>query len=96
LKEILMSETITVDTVREVLREELAKVLYSELDAIDEEANFETLGLDSVLSVELTAFINSRYRLAEKMEVIYQNPTLNQLAQHVVTVVTGGAVTTGS
>jgi acyl carrier protein len=91
-----MSESITVDAVREVLREELAKILYCELDEVDEDTNFETLGLDSVLSVELTAFINARYELAEKMEVIYQNPTLNLLAQHVVTVATGGAVTTGS
>jgi acyl carrier protein len=91
-----MSEEITVDAVREVLREQLAKILYSDLDAVEEDTNFEALGLDSVLSVELTTFINARYELAEKMEVIYQNPTLNLLAQHVVTVVTGGAVTAGS
>ena len=91
-----MSETITVDAVREVLREQLAEILYSELDEIGEDTNFEKMGLDSVLSVELTAFINAQYGLAEKMEVIYQNPTLNKLAQYVVTLVADGAAATRS
>jgi acyl transferase domain-containing protein len=66
-----------------VLREELARTLYSEPADIDDEATFNTLGLDSVLGVEFVAFINDRYGLDEKAGVLYDQPTVHALARYV-------------
>jgi acyl carrier protein len=78
-----MTQTITADEVREVLRTHLAEVLYCEPQEIADDTAFQDLGLDSVLGAEVTAVINSRYGLEEKVEALYQNPTLAELADHV-------------
>ncbi|MFE9601437.1 acyl carrier protein [Streptomyces hokutonensis] len=78
-----MSRTVTTDEVREVLRAHLAEVLYCEPEEIGDDTAFQDLGLDSVLGAEVTAVINSRYGLEEKVEALYQNPTLADLADHV-------------
>jgi acyl carrier protein len=78
-----MTQTITADEVREVLRTHMAEVLYCEPQEIADDTAFQDLGLDSVLGAEVTAVINSRYGLEEKVEALYQNPTLAELADHV-------------
>ncbi|MFJ6895187.1 acyl carrier protein [Streptomyces hokutonensis] len=78
-----MSQTVTTDEVREVLRTHLAEVLYCEPAEIGDDTAFQDLGLDSVLGAEVTAVINSRYGLEEKVEALYQNPTLADLADYV-------------
>ncbi|MER5339327.1 acyl carrier protein [Streptomyces mirabilis] len=78
-----MSQTVTADEVREVLRTHLAEVLYCEPEEIGDDTAFQDLGLDSVLGAEVTAVINSRYGLEEKVEALYQNPTLADLAEYV-------------
>ncbi|WP_405550883.1 acyl carrier protein (plasmid) [Streptomyces globisporus] len=80
-----MSLPLTDDDVRGVLRSHLAEVLYCEPAEIGDETNFEDLGLDSVLGAEVTAVINSRYGLSERVEAVYQNPTLTRLAAYVAT-----------
>jgi len=81
-----MSEDITVSDVRAMLREELAQILYTDVESIDDDVPFEELGLDSVLSVELAAAINARYGTQEKIEVMYQHPTVGVLAEYVAAV----------
>ncbi|MFJ2609790.1 acyl carrier protein [Streptomyces sp. NPDC087425] len=78
-----MSQLVTTDEVREVLRTHLAEVLYCEPEEVGDDTAFQELGLDSVLGAEVTALINSRYGLEEKVEALYQNPTLAQLAAYV-------------
>ncbi|MFI6402541.1 acyl carrier protein [Streptomyces sp. NPDC050548] len=78
-----MSRTATAQEVREVLRTHLAEVLYCEPEEIGDDTAFQDLGLDSVLGAEVTAVINSRYGLEEKVEALYQHPTLTDLADHV-------------
>lgn len=78
-----MFQPVTTGEVREVLRTHLAEVMYCEPEEIGDDTAFEELGLDSVLGAEVTAVINSRYGLEEKAEVLYQNPTLAKLAEHV-------------
>ncbi|MFG2783700.1 acyl carrier protein [Streptomyces prunicolor] len=80
-----MSQTVTAHEIREVLRTHLAEVLYCELEEIGDDTAFQDLGLDSVLGAEVTAVINSRYGLEEKVEALYQHPTLTALADHVAT-----------
>ncbi|MFG2525393.1 acyl carrier protein [Streptomyces sp. NPDC048527] len=78
-----MSQPATAAEVREVLRAHLADILYCEPEEVGDDTAFQDLGLDSVLGAEVTAVINSRYGLKEKVEALYQNPTLDQLAEHV-------------
>ncbi|MGW3135039.1 acyl carrier protein [Streptomyces sp. NPDC001139] len=70
--------------IRSHLRGQVADLLYCEPDEIDDDADFQELGLDSVLGVELTAVINDVHGLEERAEVIRTHPTLNQLANYVV------------
>ncbi|NXY98151.1 acyl carrier protein [Streptomyces sp. BR123] len=65
------------------LREELARTLYCEPGDIDDEASFNTLGLDSILGVEFVAFVNRTYGLDEKAGILYDHPSLTALSRHV-------------
>ncbi|MEU2394184.1 beta-ketoacyl synthase N-terminal-like domain-containing protein, partial [Streptomyces sp. NPDC007369] len=65
------------------LREELARTLYCEPGDIDDEASFNTLGLDSILGVEFVAFVNQTYGLDEKAGILYDHPSLAALSRHV-------------
>ncbi|MGF7234647.1 MAG: acyl carrier protein [Frankia sp.] len=78
-----MSDTITADEIREALRTHLAEVLYCEPADIGDDDSFENLGMDSILGAEVTSVINNTYGLNEKMEAVYQNPTLNLLSSYV-------------
>ncbi|MGW2421090.1 SDR family oxidoreductase [Streptomyces sp. NPDC001709] len=71
--------------IADTLREELARTLYCEPGEIDDEASFNTLGLDSILGVEFVAFVNNAYGLVEKTGVLYDHPSLNALSRHIAT-----------
>ncbi|KJY41854.1 hypothetical protein VR41_10705 [Streptomyces sp. NRRL B-1568] len=71
--------------IADTLREELARTLYCEPGEIDDEASFNTLGLDSILGVEFVAFVNNAYGLDEKAGVLYDHPSLNALSRHIAT-----------
>jgi acyl carrier protein len=78
-----MTMPVDVPSVRDNLRQLIAEILYCEPADIEGDATFRDLGLDSVLIVELISKINSAYGLAEKSELAYTYPTLNQLSAHV-------------
>jgi acyl carrier protein len=78
-----MPDQTSRETVHDSLRTQLAEILYCPPEEIDGETPFGDLGLDSVLGIELIASINSSYGLHEQLEVVYQNPTLDQLATHI-------------
>ncbi|MFJ4012636.1 beta-ketoacyl synthase N-terminal-like domain-containing protein [Streptomyces sp. NPDC090026] len=79
------SPVVAVDPapIADALREELARTLYCEPGDIDDEASFNTLGLDSILGVEFVAFVNQAYGLDEKAGVLYDHPSLAALSRHV-------------
>ncbi|MBB1242379.1 KR domain-containing protein [Streptomyces durbertensis] len=79
-----------VDEIAAVLREELARTLYCEPADIDDEASFNTLGLDSILGVEFVAFLNRTHGLEEKAGVLYDHPSLGALSRHVAALATTG------
>ncbi|WP_186831718.1 acyl carrier protein [Streptomyces sp. ISID311] len=76
--------SVTIENVKDVLRRHIAEVLYCGPEEVEEDVDFSDLGLDSVLSAELTSAINSEYGLQTDIEVIHQNPKLSLLAQYVV------------
>ncbi|WP_424216143.1 acyl carrier protein (plasmid) [Streptomyces sp. BI20] len=71
------------DGVLPYLRECLAEVLYCPVEDIPEDTAFQDLGLDSILSAEIAAIVNSHYGLDEKISVIYEHPNLRALSDHV-------------
>nr|WP_311948075.1 beta-ketoacyl synthase N-terminal-like domain-containing protein [Halomonas piscis] len=69
--------------VRDTLRAQLADVLYSAVEDIDEDQSFNDLGLDSILSVEFVTFVNRAYGLDIKATTLYDHPALATFARHV-------------
>jgi polyketide synthase PksJ len=66
-----------------VLIEELGRVLLLASSEIDVDRPFTDLGLDSILGVEWTNALNRRFGLQLPATVIYDHPTIRQLAEHV-------------
>jgi acyl carrier protein len=73
----------SIEGVRDMLRAEIATILYVEPAQVKDSEDFAALGLDSVLGVELVDAINAEYGLAERVEAIYEHPTLADLATYV-------------
>lgn len=71
------------DQVARDLREVLAGVLYMEPEALDPEHTFQTLGVDSILSVEFVALVNARFGTDLKATELYDHPTPSALARRV-------------
>jgi acyl carrier protein len=61
----------------------LAAVLRLKTEKIDPEQTFQSLGLDSLLTVELVATVNARYGTAVKPDALFDHPTPVELARHV-------------
>ncbi len=63
------------------LRESLADELYMNSEEIDNETEFVTIGLDSIIAVTWIRKINTLYGLSLKATEIYSYPTINDLAK---------------
>ncbi|MEU9443064.1 phosphopantetheine-binding protein [Streptomyces sp. NPDC048304] len=60
----------------------LAAVLRLKAEKIDPEQTFRLLGLDSLLTVEFVATVNSRYGTAVKADALFDHPTPLSFARH--------------
>ncbi|MCS1407954.1 MAG: Polyketide synthase PksL [Verrucomicrobia subdivision 3 bacterium] len=79
-----------VEGVREALRGLLAEELRLGAAAIDDEAVFVDLGLDSVTGVTWLRSINRRYGLSVAASALYDHPTLNRFAVFIAGVLGAG------
>lgn len=61
-------------------REYLANLLEVPVETIDPAADFDRLGIDSVLAVALLIDVEDRYGVDLSPEDLYQNPTLDAVA----------------
>lgn len=86
-----MPDQMSRETVHDSLRTQLAEILYCPPEEINGETSFDDLGLDSVLGIELIAAINTSYGLHERLETVYQNPTLEALTTHISELVNSDA-----
>ncbi|MFI7011808.1 beta-ketoacyl synthase N-terminal-like domain-containing protein [Streptomyces sp. NPDC050145] len=77
------------DQVAEDLRDVLAGVLYMEPADLDPEHTFQTLGVDSILSVEFIALVNARFGTDLKATELYDHPTPSAFARRVAGAVAG-------
>ncbi|MEU3838478.1 beta-ketoacyl synthase N-terminal-like domain-containing protein [Streptomyces sp. NPDC028635] len=71
--------------------EVLAGVLYMEPGDLDTEQTFQTLGVDSILSVEFVALVNARFATDVKATELYDHPTPAAFARHVAAQLGGTA-----
>lgn len=78
-----MPTPTTEQEIQDVLRRHIAEMLYCQPEEIEHDASFSDLGLDSILSAELTAAIKNEYSIQPDIEVIHQYPTLERLAAYV-------------
>jgi polyketide synthase PksN len=69
------------------LTKTLADALYLEPSRIDAQRPFVEMGLDSIVGVEWVRTINKAYGLSMPTTKIYDHPTIEQLAQYLVTLV---------
>ncbi|MFI2710523.1 beta-ketoacyl synthase N-terminal-like domain-containing protein [Micromonospora sp. NPDC018662] len=61
----------------------LAAVLYQEIDELDVEQTFLTLGVDSILGVEFVSAVSAAYPVEVKITALYDHPTPAAFARHV-------------
>lgn len=75
--------SIQINEIKSFLRKELADILYIEESKITDQKEFSSIGLDSVVGVEVINKINSAYDLKMEAQVFYDFPTINQLANFI-------------
>ncbi|MFJ9041469.1 phosphopantetheine-binding protein [Streptomyces sp. NPDC102406] len=77
--------------VRATVVGELAAVLRVDTDRIDPHRSFQGFGLDSIRIAELVAAVNARYGTGVMAAALYDHPTPDALAHHVLAQLTAPA-----
>ncbi|WP_040406197.1 acyl carrier protein [Amycolatopsis nigrescens] len=72
-----------VESIENKVMELLAEVLYLDVSKVDRNAEFEALGLDSVLAVEFVAQVKAQLGVAETIESLYEWKTPKAFIEHV-------------
>lgn len=63
-------------------REYVADVLEMPVEAVDPDADFDQLGVDSALAVSLLIEVEERYGVDLEPEALFENPNINAVAAH--------------
>ncbi|MFD0052768.1 acyl carrier protein [Streptomyces sp. NPDC127168] len=80
------AHTAARETVLEVLREELARILCCDPWELSTTAPFNVLGIDSILAAQFVATVNEIYGMHERPVTLYDHPDLAALAAHIASV----------
>lgn len=74
------------DTSKEAIalwcQEYVADLLETPVEAVDLDADFDRLGVDSALAVSLLIEVEERYGVDLPPEALFENPTLNAVAAY--------------
>ena len=65
-------------------QEYIADYLGTPVESVDPDADFDRLGIDSSLAVALLAELEERYGVDVPPEALFENPTINAVAEQVV------------
>ncbi|MEQ8143378.1 acyl carrier protein [Streptomyces sp. OP7] len=84
------------DAVLDELRGHLAAIVHCDRAALDPQAAFPLLGLDSVLAAEFVAAVNRAYGLTERPVTLYDHPSLAAMAQYIAGAAPGAPGAAGS
>jgi acyl carrier protein len=79
-------QELTTERTDEIIRacqEYIADVLGVAVESIDPGADFDRLGVDSSLAVALLSEIEERYGVDLPPEALFENPTIDAIAEHV-------------
>ncbi len=60
----------------------VANVLEVPADAVDPDASFDRLGVDSAIAVSLLIEVEERYGIELPAEALFENPTVNAVAEY--------------
>ena len=84
---------VNLSEVKQVLKQQLAEILYADINEIEEDQKFIDLGLDSIVGIEWITNINQTYNLNIKATKLYDYPTLLDLAKYITQEIssTGGS-----
>lgn len=63
-------------------QEYVADLLETRVDAVDLDADFDRLGIDSALAVSLLIEVEERYGVDMAPEALFENPNLNAVAAY--------------
>jgi acyl carrier protein/NAD(P)-dependent dehydrogenase (short-subunit alcohol dehydrogenase family) len=74
----------TQDNVQSTIRQRVAKIVGVATDEVGLEQPFRDLGLDSLMAVELTEGLNAVFDDMLPATVVFEYPTVRQLAEHVL------------
>jgi acyl carrier protein len=61
----------------------VAELLELPADAVDPEATFDRLGVDSAIAVSLLIEVEERYGVELPAEALFENPTVNAVAEYI-------------
>ena len=86
----------SLQTVRDVVRRQLAAALYLEEPQLDDHAGFADLGLDSILAVELTKSLNDELGTSLQATRLYDYANVAELAGHLRDMVAEQSAPTGN
>jgi NADPH:quinone reductase-like Zn-dependent oxidoreductase/acyl carrier protein len=78
------SRAMRLDLIEEYLQQQLSHVLKLAVDRIDRERTLGTMGLDSLMALELIRRINTGLKLALPATVAFNYPSIRQLAAHIL------------
>jgi acyl carrier protein len=78
------SRAMSLDLIEEYLQQQLSHVLKLAVDRIDRERTLGTMGLDSLMALELIRRINAGLKLALPATVAFNYPSIRQLATHIL------------
>jgi amino acid adenylation domain-containing protein len=67
----------------EKLKEIIGEALHIPIVELDEDTSLADFGLDSISGVEILREINNQYKISLQGPVLYEHPTLNQLANKI-------------
>lgn len=70
-------------TIRNTVRKIVAETLFINEDEINDSQNFQELGIDSILGVEIAGKIKQQFKLPFEATVLYNYPTIHDLTQFI-------------
>jgi acyl carrier protein len=75
--------TASMDAITRACQEYIADFLGTPVESVDPSADFDRLGVDSSLAVGLLSELEERYGVDLPPEALFENPTINAIAEHV-------------
>lgn len=70
------------DAIAEWCQGYVASLLEVPADAVDPDATFDRLGVDSAIAVSLLIEVEERYGVELPAEALFENPTVNEVAAY--------------